>query len=210
MANNVNTLQLVLNSLGHSLRVDGDLGPRTWGALESSSANHPWLKELAEKLGIKKDDFLSYAQIDQLAADVGAREGVPSSYLRETFLIENKQVAGGIEVEYAGTFRGLGQFNRRTWNSVMDVPFSEVTDHNQSATATARLYNANKVSFLNVFPGGEYTNAIAYLYHNQGAGAASSYLKTGKIRWPKQSKHALNTFALARGQHHGNSNRFIA
>lgn len=207
---NGKTLQLVLNSLGHGLAVDGVVGSRTFAALNKSIPDHPWLKKLAEQLGIKERDFLSFTQIDQLASRVAQEEQIPASYLLSTFKIENKQVTGGIEVEYEGTFRGIGQFNAKTWNSVMDVPFSEVTNHTQSAIATARLYKANKVSFLNAFPSGKYTDEIAYLYHNQGASSATRYLRYGLLRYPKQSRHALNTFALARGQHHGNSSGFIA
>lgn len=210
----VKAVQTVLNGItgSNKLRVDGIDGPATQAAVQEALESTTWFKSFLDDSGyvFTPAEFLSTTQLRQLAQSASESTGVPESYLYETFLHENVPANGGVNVEFQGTFRGLGQFNERTWRSVMTAPWVQVSNHSLSALATARLYLDNKKSFLRRFKDGVFTDEIAYLYHNQGASAAAKFLETGKVKYPKQSGKALRTFAIARGQHYDNSSRSVA
>lgn len=99
----------------------------------------------------------------------------------------------GYVTSLTGTFRGLGQFSRSTWRSVVGKPFPLVADTRLSIKAMCDLYDDSKRHFA--ASGGQNFDAkVAYLYHNQGAGSAVKFLQTGQLVYPKQSTRALDVF----------------
>jgi len=130
---------------------------------------------------------------------------VPSSYIIDTVRLENygTKLLDGFIVETAGKYRGLGQFDKKTWDSVMSpVSFDSVSSTYDSLLAIARLYERNKRSF--VVQGNDlnlYSNGVAYLYHNQGATSAHLYLESGRLVYPQQSLKAKRLFKRARDEY---------
>lgn len=147
------------------------------------------------------------AEINGAVARISSEIGVPASYYKFLMPIENFVVAGGIETTVSGSFRGLGQFNRQTWDGLRrlgrNLPqYEEGTSQlNASLYAIGFLYLENKKAYESTFKGRVFTNEIAYLYHNQGAPAAGQYLTSGKLVYPKQSNSAVAVVAAARNQH---------
>jgi hypothetical protein len=64
-----------------------------------------------------------------------------------------------------------------------------------SMLAAALLYEENKRVFEAQFPHANYTDEIAYLYHQQGSTSARTFLETGVLLYPKQSKKSLDLFS---------------
>jgi hypothetical protein len=104
--------------------------------------------------------------------------------------------------ELEGTYRGLGQFSRYSWNllkkaypEILAAPYSAVGVPVENVRAMiAYLTDSRKVhrnryneDILDDF-------AIAYLYHQQGASAARTYLVTGELEHPKQSGASKELF----------------
>lgn len=128
---------------------------------------------------------------------------LPTSWedVRELIQHENFTSDLGVEVEFSGTFQGIGQFNRRTWEGVSDMPWSSRQSLVASLRAISLLWESNKRVFLNQFKNiaveSDFSFPIGYTYHNQGAGAAAEFLRTGVIKYPKQSSTALATLRQA-------------
>jgi len=214
-------LQYAARALGHPVRADGVLGDQTREALAKIEASgNPitanMMKALPEAPQVGPGRlFVPNDVVNRAVASAASLTGVPVSYLRQTVVNENFPAAGGFETTQTGNFRGLGQFNAATWNGIrkqiVSLPPYEVgsKDPMSSVLAIAYLYLDNKRQFAATFPRGKYGDEIAYLYHNQGGPAAASFLRTGKLVYPKQSAKALATFTLARTQH-GNEDRAIA
>jgi hypothetical protein len=116
------------------------------------------------------------------------------SFLHRVVELENHSLDDGYIIDMEPPYVGLGQFDKATWRAVTDVPFSSASNMSQSLEALVSLYVENKRSFDLEFDG-IFTEEIAYLYHNQGASASAEYLKTGQLRYPKQSDNALALFA---------------
>ncbi|WP_202630570.1 hypothetical protein, partial [Deinococcus alpinitundrae] len=101
--------------------------------------------------------------------------------------IENFVVAGGFETTVSGSFRGLGQFNRQTWDGLRrlgrNLPaFEEGSAQlNASLYAIGFLYLENKRAYEASFKGRVLTHEIAYLYHNQGA--PDGYVERATLRY---------------------------
>lgn len=129
------------------------------------------------------------AAIDRVAGELG----VPASYLTLVVELENWVSDDEVVTTTVGTFRGLGQFNRVTWDSVMSIPYSRAAEIYPGLTAIARLYKSNRV-YHSANLGSEFTDAVGYLYHNQGAPSAKKFLVTGRLQYPKQSRKALELF----------------
>jgi len=151
-------------------------------------------------LGLDLPVSLDREAVEGLCRNVSRRTNVPVSYLVKTVYLENASTNGVITVEYFGKYRGIGQFDKRTWESVMDASY-DTTDPEVGLIAVAKLYLANERSFRAKFGKARYTDGIAYLYHNQGASAAASFIRTGDLRYPKQSNKALEVFKYARNAH---------
>lgn len=116
--------------------------------------------------------------------------------------LENAHDGTFIYVDYEGTYRGLFQFSEKTWNSVMEHGSWKGGRASASLQlqAMGKLLTANRQYHLMKNGIGAYSPEIAYLYHNQGASSAYSFLKTGHLRYPKQSLAALDIFDIARGK----------
>jgi hypothetical protein len=154
---------------------------------EPSAAN-----VLLELCNIPYQLWISASEIDRIIAenpDLQNRE----SYLRLMLSLEAPNIDDGFVNEPQPPFIGLAQFNRDTWDSISTLPFSEALDPVQGLKGAVSLYNSNKRSFERKFDG-TYTDEIAYLYHNQGAPSAAQFLRTGVLKYPKQSRKALALF----------------
>jgi hypothetical protein len=151
--------------------------------------------------------FVSWTEIEDIVSVVSAEYSVPRSYLVKTVDIENYTSPDGVFVDTEGKFIGLGQFNEATWNAVMDDPYGEASNPRKGIEAIAKLYLANKASFEVNFRSAEYTDEIAYLYHNQGAPSAASFLHSGTLKYPDQSRSAGEVFKVARRQYVNNRNQ---
>ena len=207
-------VQAAINALGSiALTVDGVIGSRSLYALSQlPNSAREFVNTVATGLKVPLPKFVARSDARQIVARVSRDTSVPEEYLLLALEHENPSNAMGYFVEYEGKFRGLGQFDRATWNAVMSHSFDRVTDDYLSILAIANLYLANKRTYRNQFGTVQgYSKHVGYLYHNQGAGAAEHFLRTGKVRYPKQSGAALRTFSLARGQfNENNQSRAIA
>lgn len=180
------------------LKVDGVFGRKTALALAKAPA------EVVDRLA---DIFTALTfslpllvsdQDMKAAVEVAAKaNSVDPSLIWEVVKQENPHITGYYMVEFSGTFRGVGQFNKTTWASVTDAPWSDVNKTAVSLDAVAKLAKANKQYYDSYFTG-PFTPEVAYLYHNQGAPAATEFLQTGRLRYPDQSSKALALFDTLR------------
>lgn len=189
-------------ALRRPIVVDGHFGPMSALALNRSPQDvREVVNDLAQELDWRLPDVVNEMEMDQLVDEYAQKFDVPRSYLASLVILENTMKDGNYIVEHEGTHRGLGQFDRPTWKAVMNEPFFNSVLPSKSMEAISRLYAKNKDSYLAKFPDGEYTDEIAYLYHNQGAPAAAVFLETGNLVYPMQSKKAITLFAVARNKH---------
>lgn len=144
---------------------------------------------------VKTGGTVSYSRqvINDAIARVAEETGVPSSYLELVVETENWVSKDEVTTTLTGKYRGLGQFDSSTWAAVSPHPYDRAAEVYPGLLATARLYTANKDTFRRGV-GGVFTDAIAYLYHNQGAGNAKRYLLTGDLKYPAQSAQAKRIF----------------
>lgn len=102
-------------------------------------------------------------------------------------------------IEREGTFRGLGQFSEATWNLLfphgLAEPYSMVGTPTVDVKATLLLLRDSAYFHKRNFGEKLVDGNIAYLYHNQGAPGAASFLRTGVLVEPGQSQKALDTFS---------------
>lgn len=225
----VASLQGLINLLsGYPvIKADGVLGSRTYDAfqaLPSSTVSllypiiddSPFLRDRMAKQAKKKagsaaqsadgPSFYPISRVKAAAHKASERTGAPLSYLLKMISFENLTTDAGVWVEHAGTFRGVAQFNARTWESVRTrypdarLPAFEIgsSDLNVSLTAAGLLWVENKKSFSRVFRNREFFDEIGYLYHQQGSSAAAKFLKTGALVYPKQSATSVEEFNQAR------------
>lgn len=189
-----------------ALKVDGKIGPRTMSVYNSLPAPEQMtVRRASRMMGLM--DFaptqtVSIQRVERLAGQIVLETGVPFSYLLKTVELESYMTADktGYVIDSDGKYQGLGQFDIDTWQAVMPgVALSERTNVLASLRAIARLYLANRKSF--VIQGNSqdaYSDSIAYLYHNQGASSAVYYLNTGLLKYPAQSRSAVELFKQAR------------
>ena len=177
-------LQALINTLsrGKALTLDGKIGPSSMEAIASLNPND---QQLVSVFGRTILDFypprgISFQKLDQMITDAAERKQIPASYLILMVKQENHTSVEGIVVEYEGTFKGIAQFNKQTWDAVSRLEYEDfVVDDYRSLIAASELYLRNRTSFRIKFPGAYYTDEIAYLYHNQGAGESARFLSTG-------------------------------
>lgn len=205
-------VQYSLRALGQKVRADGIVGSETRNALEALPATQKKAIVELQALLPKAQSVagrvrFTNAEINSAVARISSEIGAPASYYQFLIPIENFVVAGGFETTVSGSFRGLGQFNRQTWDGLRrlgrNLPaFEEGSSQlNASLYAIGFLYLENKKAYEGSFKGRVFTNEIAYLYHNQGAPAAEQYLTSGRLVYPKQSANAVAVVAAARNQH---------
>lgn len=93
-----------------------------------------------------------------------------------------------------GKYSGIGQFDAKTWHAVSDYPYDSSVQTLPAIDAILSLVNSNRRYHERKFPGIGYTKEIAYLYHNQGAPSAATFLSSGKLVHAGQSDDALRLF----------------
>lgn len=198
-------LQTLINELERTtLTVDGVIGPKTLSKIvDMSPARRAMVTQFGGLVNVPVNEMIvSTATLFEYADEVGRFIGVPTSFLLSCVSYENYYYRDHFLIEVEGKFKGLGQFDRTTWESVSSANFEEAISPVTSLDAIARLYLANRIVFENQrIPGFEYTVDVAYLYHNQGASAAAEFLR-GKeqVRYPLQSEGALAVFTRIKGQ----------
>jgi hypothetical protein len=209
---NVKALQTIIASR-QLISVDGKFGPQSLNALKKLPALEQATvlnasKMMNVQIDLSKNDSITTVSLEEVASvasQVSSMTNVPISFILETVMIENygNRSLDGFVVETAGKYKGLGQFDKKTWDSVMSpTPFSSVSSTFDSLLAIARLYERNKRSFI--VQGNKsslYSNGVAYLYHNQGAASARLYLNSGRLVYPQQSLKAKRLFKQARDEY---------
>jgi hypothetical protein len=202
----VSALQGLINKLSPSAKIadDGVYGEATHRAfLALSPADQSKVKTFATvSLGYTMPKDLTWGQVQYLVDKASAQTGVPVSYLMKLVKLENKATPTGIQIEYEGKFKGIGQFDKATWNRVSKLDYSKVVNDEDSLLAVCQLYIANRATFAKKYPGKPFTDEVAYLYHNQGAGNAYEFLSTGDAKpvLLSQSKAAVAVAYTARDQ----------
>jgi hypothetical protein len=209
---NVKALQTIIASR-QLISVDGKFGPQSLSALNRLPALEQTTvlnasKMMNVQIDLSDNDSLTTVSLEEVesnASMVSNLTNVPTSFILKTVMLENygTKLLDGFVVETAGKYKGLGQFDKKTWDSVMSpTPFSSVSSTFDSLLAIARLYERNKRSF--VVQGNNpnlYSNGVAYLYHNQGAASARLYLNSGRLVYPQQSLKAKRLFKRARDEY---------
>lgn len=208
-------LQALLRAEGAQIAIDGVFGPRSQAAFEQFAT--PTIRTVKNEYKIPDAAvtpqpatdrvFVSQAELDRGIAAAVKRFPDTEAFLRLMLTLENYPAPGGVYTSYAGKFKGVAQFSETTWDlgrrqfpevgpyeNVRDVGISLLlaawyaTDHK---AAYGRLKRAGGVS-------GNYSPEIAYLYHQQGSSAAETYLRTGKVVYPKQSSKSIAVLHAAR------------
>lgn len=145
--------------------------------------------------------FISIAALQKLVnnatSDSFEREALMHIFSFESYtkVYDGKS---GYVISHAGTYKGLGQFDAYTWNALqplgLEYPYSLAGNPTADVRATLLLlrdagrYHRNKFGF-------EMKDVnTAYLFHNQGAPSAASFLRSGVLVYPKQSKKAREAF----------------
>jgi hypothetical protein len=194
-------LALLCRPQGVSVKVDGVLGSRTATAFERLRANDPEAMDSLRNVCGIPEFYIARSSLDVIVADIlnsNPQYICAKGYLDICLDMENRKMLDGYFIDPTPPFVGIGQFDRDTWERVSDEPYAHATDVDKSVIAIFELYLANRRSFLTQFSGStesSFTDEVAYLYHNQGASGARSFIRTGVLRAPKQSTEALKLFA---------------
>lgn len=194
---------LMRHLTGSPLKADGIPGPTTSKMFYGLPSAHRLLVRdvLGEHYPGVVPVYVTRKEVYDAASVIASETGVPLDAILTIVETENGPGAEGWYLDRDGKYQGLGQFDRATWKAVSDSPDSQRVEVIPSLRAIAKLYLSNRSVFIRQFPFGEFTPEIAYLYHNQGAGSAKSYLTTGVLRYPHQSDHALRLFKVARSEY---------
>jgi hypothetical protein len=202
------------------LKVDGIIGPATVSAY---SALKGAARDVVDSLVVKPSPFLRskldggrnplsklrfFSRGDTFDAMKVAENltDVPLSFLNLMVQQENFVHTNGYDAGMSGNYRGLAQIGKSTWESLQKAPYGNVLtwweegvkDAKQSMIAAGLLYKANKVDFLRQYPARQFTDDIAYLFHQQGTPSALSWLKDGVLKHPYQSTKSLAMFETLR------------
>jgi hypothetical protein len=111
-------------------------------------------------------------------------------------------------IDLTPPFRGLGQFAKGTWDGLRRLGMLKPTydmsgSPHADVQAIVALYRDSRSAFKRKFKDKVFTKEVAYAYHNQGAPAAASFLRSGTIAEPDQSDQALGTLRTAWEQING-------
>ena len=108
-----------------------------------------------------------------------------------TFIYDLERGLGDV----SGSIIGPYQFSEIAWREAGEGDWRvNAIDPVRSARAALKYRDLNYDRFRRLYPDRLYSNAIAYLYHNQGPSGAAHFLSTGELRFPNQSKAALRLF----------------
>lgn len=194
-------LQEKLVDLGYRVAPNGRADRVTINALVAASSGEGQStaadgtdKVLRPYFNTNARPFVSWDRINEAIAKTDA---TPEEINHIKFFLrkENRHNAKGIYVEMKKPYVGLGQFSKSTWEAVSDKPYEYSAETDDAIQAILNLDRSNRRVYRNQFrTSAGYTPEVGYLYHNQGAGAAKQFLKTGKLRFPGQSKAALASF----------------
>lgn len=169
---------------------------------KTSSGKPSFMEKLAEGILVPPElvsDAIS-AVDEELSLSTLERE-----YIHLVLRHENFRKGESFIMNDRGTFRGLGQFNRKTWENLKKIrPSNQVIGQYDVNVCTpfydicaiVLLARDNVAVFKRQFNTSNFPNKeIMYLYHNQGAGHARRYLRgTGTLEG-NQSLAAKKLFA---------------
>lgn len=209
----VKAIQVLYNALhpDAGLRVDGVFGPLTTQAVN----NEPLLGQLAERvdLGAIRAPSMNTNRVavSRQTLDAGIAAAVKRfgpevrDFLEFMVKVENypDPVSGGVFTTLGGTFQGVAQFSKDTWTrGAARIPevgsYANVSDAGKSLMLAAWYWRDHKDIFRahaqKLGLKFAYSPVVAYLYHQQGASAALSFLKTGKLQYPRQSRLTVAAF----------------
>lgn len=212
-------LQYILRAAGASIRPDGQFGPLTAQALSTTSSRVA--KQVAEefRLGLPTVAaasgrvFVPQSVLEQAIAQVTKKRGRDvEPFLRYMLQAENWPAASGLFTEFEGTYQGVGQFSKATWDlgaakrrTQGEAPpdYSAVRDVFHSLDMAAwyyrdheGVYKAHRRAVPGLIAG--YGPMIGYLYHQQGAPGALHFWRTGNMLYPRQSRTTVATFSQLR------------
>lgn len=208
-------LQYALRAAGVTLSVDGFVGNETRKAVAASSS--PSVAALQSEFGMlftapvtqSGRKFVPQAELDgaiEIAAAKYGQDVVP--YLRLMVKLENFPAESGVYTKFDGTFRGVAQFGESTWDDVRSRlddsigPFSNVTSTEKSMVAAAAYWASNRALYQKLARkqswGETFSPQLGYLFHQQGAGGAEHFLRTGSLMFPKQSADSVAVMSAAR------------
>lgn len=189
----VKAVQQLLRALGEPIAVDGVAGPKTRAAVLKHSADD-LVSAVTGRFPLPSNGrvFVPEQQIEAAIRDTVLRySDVPSTYLRLVVRLENYPALGGVETTFGGKYQGLGQFGQAAWDDVRDNEDPTlgsyekgVRDVNLSIRAIAGYHRLNRRRVRNAAPklyARGYSDELAYLAHNQGAGGAARLFAGGGI-----------------------------
>lgn len=188
MTASVRALQARLQRQGAAIAVDGVIGPQT---LLAAHEFYAFAAEVADFPADFAWDYVTWDEIRYVMSIMTREMYVNVSFLNVMIKTENYHDTMGVLIKNEGYARGIAQFTEATWSKVTGSDWNESRDVGASLRAAMRLYMANRSVHANSFPGVVFSDAVAYLYHNQGAPGASKFLRSGKFVYPKQSDDAL-------------------
>lgn len=189
----IKALQIVLSMLGTPLVPDGIMGSATLKAVQTAKLEFgSSVDVLLELVGFKYPLWYSNAELEDAIQSSGFSKKV-QDYIRFCVEIETFAFEDSVANDMIGKHQGIGQFNASTWASIMGTPFSESGSLTESVKAIGLLYLDN-FKVHNRSYEKQFSNEVAYLYHNQGASSSDVFLRTGKLVYPKQSADALEVF----------------
>lgn len=196
MQSGVKALQAYLQATSPTAKyiaLDGVLGEKTVAAYTAAvNSGDVLVSHVASKLGVVMPKKVPWTKLKPLIESVSARYNIPQEYFDKVLRIENRSVDElTLLVEYEGTHRGIGQFDKQTWSGAFrsagkDVPDYEtgVIDDATSMEAIALLYLDNKRAYdalaRAISTSTPFTLNVAYLYHNQGAPRSKAILTAGR------------------------------
>lgn len=191
---------------GTSISVDGQIGPVTRAKAALISGQSYNIAKVDNDMGslFAYPTIISFdlvkAKFDALQDSQLIDRSLPWSMFELALQLENTTSGSFIFTEYEGKYKGLFQFGYDTWCLVMEPSTWKggKASTSMQLQAMGRLLVANRhyhaLQGLDI----DFTPEVAYLYHNQGASSAYSFLKTGVLKYPNQSIQAIEVMDLAR------------
>lgn len=212
----VRGVQFLLRAGGASIAADGIVGPRTIAAIKASAS--PAVKQAVSEFKIdtaakeakaSNRVFVSDAQLTAAIRSAVKRFGPKvEPFLQLMVKLENFPAPGGVFTTYDGTFKGVAQFGADTWRlGAAKLPevgaYENVRQVDKSMLLAAWYYIDHEAAFARFRrrsgAQGEFSPELGYLYHQQGMSAAEEFLRTGKLRYPRQSNQSVAILHAVRG-----------
>lgn len=163
------------------------------------------ISEVQRAPGLVKVDDLTViveTEVKRLNLDIRMVNAAMAIFQQECY-----KVTKGGELYYRNTldqkYKGIGQFSSYSWNLILSAypemlegkGYEFVGDPRASVLATlAYIVDSRKVHKARYGEDILNDNKLIYLYHQQGAPGAKSYLETGKLSAPVQSAASVALF----------------